>query len=111
MAPSAITNSTTDTLTTTMVALNRALSWMPMTRMAVITSAIRKAGRLKPISDPNSVGRAQQIVGPPQQVRRLRGHDIGDLRQEGLRSGHQGVVGRPRHLAGDGFSAMRSPVQ
>ena len=34
----------------TMVALKRALSLMPTTRIAVITRAMTKAGRLKPIS-------------------------------------------------------------
>ena len=41
---------------TTMVALKRALSLMPITRIAVITRAIRKAGRLKPISTPKIFG-------------------------------------------------------
>ncbi len=36
----------------TMVALKRALSLMPTTRIAVITSAIMKAGTLTPISYP-----------------------------------------------------------
>ena len=54
--PRPMTNSTTATLMTTMVALKRALSLMPMTRMAVMTSAMMKAGRLKPISTPKIVG-------------------------------------------------------
>ena len=52
----AITNNTTATLTVTMVALKRALSLIPITRIAVITRAIRNAGRLKPNSNPKMVG-------------------------------------------------------
>src|ERR1022692_500737 len=51
-----MTNNTTHTLTTTMVALKRALSLIPTTRMAVITRAIRNAGRLNPTSTPKMVG-------------------------------------------------------
>ena len=40
----------------TMVALNCALSLMPITRIAVIASAIKKAGRLKPNSKPKICG-------------------------------------------------------
>src|SRR5580765_1536279 len=54
--PSARTNSTTETLMTTMVELNRALSLMPIARIAVITSAITNAGRLNPISIPKIRG-------------------------------------------------------
>ena len=51
-----MTNNTTDTLTTTMVALKRALSLIPTTRMAVMSRAITNAGRLNPISTPKIVG-------------------------------------------------------
>src|ERR1039458_8686743 len=54
--PIQMTNNTTHTLTTTMVALKRALSLIPTTRIAVITRAIRNAGRLNPTSTPKTVG-------------------------------------------------------
>ena len=101
-APSPITNSTTATLMVTMVALKRALSWMPPDRMAVITRAISSAGRLKPNSNPKMRGAPSRSVGPPQQVWRLRVHDFGDLFQERLRPGHQRIV-RQGHFAGDGL--------
>ena len=41
-----MTKRTTATLMVTIVALKRALSLMPITRIAVITSAIKKAGTL-----------------------------------------------------------------
>ena len=54
--PRRITNSTTATLMITIVELKVALSLMPTTRMAVITSAMQNAGRLNPISTPNRCG-------------------------------------------------------
>src|ERR1700679_1574833 len=54
--PSAITNSTTLTLIKTMPALNRALSWIPTTKIAVMVRAMQKAGKLNPTSTPNSFG-------------------------------------------------------
>src|ERR1022692_3784590 len=54
--PIQMTNNTTETLITTMVVLKRALSLIPTTRIAVMTRAIRNAGRLKPISTPKIVG-------------------------------------------------------
>src|ERR1700681_4738516 len=54
--PNPMTNSTTETLITTIVELNRALSLMPTTRIAVMTSAMTKAGKLKPISVPKIRG-------------------------------------------------------
>ncbi len=56
--PNPITNSTTETLITTIVALKLALSLIPMQRMNVITSAITNAGRLNPISAPKILGAA-----------------------------------------------------
>ena len=56
--PSAITNSTTETLITTIVALKLALSLIPMHKISVITSAMMNAGRLNPISAPKSFGAA-----------------------------------------------------
>ena len=55
-----MTKSTTATLMVTMVALKRALSLMPITRIAVITSAMMKAGRLTPISYPKRCGASEQ---------------------------------------------------
>ena len=54
--PKPITNKTTETLITTMVELKLALSLMPIVRIAVITSAITKAGKLNPISTPKTLG-------------------------------------------------------
>src|SRR2546423_14044678 len=65
--PRPITKRTTATLMVTMVALNRALSLMPMTRIAVIIRAITNAGRLNPISWPKMAG-AVNTVG----ARRVR---------------------------------------
>src|SRR5215813_839746 len=58
LAPSPITNSTTETLITTIVALKLALSLMPMHSTKVMISAMTNAGRLKPISNPKIVGAA-----------------------------------------------------
>ena len=54
--PKPITNNTTDTLIATITALNRALSRMPIARIAVMISAMQNAGRLKPISTPKTLG-------------------------------------------------------
>src|SRR5262249_60270080 len=56
LIPRPMMNRTADTLMATIVALNWALSLMPMTRIAVITSAITNAGRLNPNSKPKTCG-------------------------------------------------------
>ena len=58
--PRAITNSTTETLITTIVALKRALSLIPIAKMVVMTIAIMKAGTLMPISCPKRIGAASR---------------------------------------------------
>src|SRR6266436_5231882 len=96
--PRPITNRTTATLIVTIAALNLALSLMPMTRIAVMTSAIKKAGRLKPISTPKIVGALRSPWAWLQSAIRSLGH----LARDNLRSGAQPrpvVIGQPqRHL-------------
>ena len=60
--PTVMTNSTTATLMITIVALNRALSRIPLTRMAVISSAMTNAGRLKPNSNPMILGASRSSL-------------------------------------------------
>ena len=73
LMPRMMTNSTTDNLIATIVALKRALSLMPTTRIQVMIRAITNAGRLKPISTPKMLGACEQIVRPLYQFRGLRG--------------------------------------
>src|SRR3954469_16839149 len=61
LKPRPMTNRTTATLMTTMVELNRALSLIPTARIAVMTSAKKKAGRLKHISWPKIGGAFKSV--------------------------------------------------
>ena len=69
--PKQMTNSTTATLMTTMVALNVALSLMPITRIAVMTSAMQKRRQVEADLDAEDVRRVHQVVRALHQFRRL----------------------------------------
>ena len=62
--------------------------------------------------DSENRGRVQQLMRTLHQFRRLRGHDVRHLVEEGLRAGNQRWIGSLRHLPGDNIfgGAQSGPV-
>ena len=72
LMPRMITNNTTETLIATMVALKRALSLMPTTRIAGDDQGDHERRQVETNLDAEDAGRSQQIVCPLHQFSRLR---------------------------------------
>jgi hypothetical protein len=92
-----------------MPALNFADSLIPITRIVVITSAIRNAGRLNPISRPKMCGAFSSACAcASSSGRRMRLHRIQRL-TERLRSRHQLRIRRQHHLPRHASVATSTP--
>jgi len=111
LLPRASTKSTTETLITTMVELKRALSLIPMARIAVMTSAIMKAGKFEANFHAENFWRVYQVVSALHQLREWAAVKSITRSRKALRSRHQCRIGSLRHLARHIFSAVSRAVQ
>ena len=107
-----MTNRTTATLMKTMAELKEALSLIPRTRIAVMTSAMQECGKVETDFHAEQVRRVDQIVSALNQFGRLRGDDVAHAREEGLGTVGEAGAGSMSHLPGDDVfgGSKRGPV-
>ena len=89
-----------------MVELKRALSLIPMVRIAVITRAMTNAGKLKPISTPKMWGAFTRSCARCTSSGECGRKNLHGLIQKGLRSRNQRRIGGLRHLASNDFLSL-----